>query len=80
MDMLRTQTRKAEEFQGTSRKFAQQSLHSPSGQEDNFPLEETVQQCRPTFFIAASTAEGKVQGVIQPGCSNCIFAGGNLWV
>lgn len=79
-DMLRTQARQAEEFQGTSRKSKQQSLHSPSGQEASFPLEDTVQQCRVAFFIAAVTAEGKVDGVTQPGCPNSIFARRELWV
>lgn len=37
----------------------------PSGQEANFPLEETVQQFKPMFFIAFGTAEGKIEGVIQ---------------
>lgn len=60
---------------GVSGKAEQQSLHSPSGQEASLPLEETDQQCRTMFFIAAGTAEGKNGGVIQPGGPNCIFAG-----
>lgn len=63
------------EKEGVSGKAEQQSLHSPSGQEASLPLEETDQQCRTVFFIAAGTAEGKIGGVIQPGGPTCIFAG-----
>lgn len=65
----------APEKEGVSGKAEQQSLHSPSGQEASLPLEETDQQWRTMFFIAAGTAEGKNGGVIQPGGPNCIFAG-----
>lgn len=65
----------APEKEGVSGKAEQQSLHSPSGQEASLPLEETDQQWRTMFFIAAGTAEGKNGGVIQPGGPTCIFAG-----